>query len=295
MQPRYWFWICLLLALTAIWGSTFVVIKQTAIDAFAPSLLNLVRFSMAAVIFSPFLRGGKELWRDGLELAFWLFAGYATQAVGLQYTTVTRSAFITSLPVILVPLMTSMLGRRVRPLIWVAAVGSLIGVAFLSYDNAPPNIGDLWTLGTALTYALFILRLETLSHRHPPAKLTAVMLVGVALLCGGWVAAERPAANSIPWKALIYLGLLATAVSTWLQTIVQRHIPATTVAIIYMLEPVWASLFAWMIFHDRLGPRGWIGCSLILLASLLTQYRPRSLPEGDTDDDFDADVDAKTG
>lgn len=279
MPERRWPWFLVLVALTAIWGSTFIVIKQTAIDAFPASLLNLFRFTFAAIAFLPFLRRNPQLWRDSLELSLWLFGGYATQAIGLHYTTVARSAFITSLPVIIVPLMVALLGRRVRPLIWIAAVGSLIGVAFLSYDNAPPNVGDLWTLGTALTYSLFILRLETLSLRHAPAQLTAVSLVGVVVLCTAWVAFDRPTADTIPWATLIYLGVFAAALTTWLQAVAQRHIPATTVAIIYMLEPVWASLFAWMIFDDRLGTRGWIGCSLILACSLLTQSRPRREPD----------------
>src|SRR5436189_5361293 len=102
----------LLVALTAIWGSTFVVMKVSLPDI-KPNVLMVWRFSIAAAVLLPFARREAKLWKAGVELGIWLWAGYWTQIIGLQYTTVNRSAFITSLSVIFVPIIAALRGRRV--------------------------------------------------------------------------------------------------------------------------------------------------------------------------------------
>lgn len=104
----------LLLSLTTfLWGTTFVVTKAV-LGRFPASQLIFARFLIAAILFLPFLRFGRRLWLAAIELGVLLWLGYATQTIGLQYTTVSRSAFITALHVILVPVLVALLGRRLR-------------------------------------------------------------------------------------------------------------------------------------------------------------------------------------
>jgi drug/metabolite transporter (DMT)-like permease len=304
--------VVLLSIVTLLWGTTFLTTRLLVAGESAslpPSLLILYRFLVAALVFSPFLlrdkqprspriagplagraatRGipihSKRLWLAGLELGFWLWCGFASQTLGLAYTTVGRSAFITSLHVVLVPALVAMTGKRVAGEIWVAAALALSGTAVLSYDRAPPNLGDLWTLVTAITYAVYILRLEPLAHRFPALPLTAVQLWVVAALSAGWVAAEGRRVAVMDWKpvaAVLYLALATTALTTWLQAIGQRTVPAAQAALLYTLEPVWAVAFAWLVVREGLGVQGWIGAAAILAGAVVSQWPAlrRSAPQ----------------
>jgi drug/metabolite transporter (DMT)-like permease len=259
---------------TFIWGTTFVVTKQ-ALRGFPTSALVLARFLIAAIVFSPFLRFGRKLWAAAIELGVWLWMGFATQTIGLRYTSVGRSAFITSLHVIFVPVFAGMLGRGSRITIWIAAVIALLGVGLLSNDGSPPNVGDLWTLICAITFALYITRLEAFTAVLPTAALTAAHLWIVVVFSAAWIGFEHPAIGPVPWRAILYLGLAATAATTWLQTLGQKSVSAPHAAVLYTLEPVWAVFFGWLILNEKLGVRGWSGAILILIAAGLTQVPVR--------------------
>lgn len=256
-------------ALTLLWGTTFVVVKG-AVAEMSPSLLVFLRFLLASLFFLPLaFRLPKGVWGPGLELSFWLLLGYASQAVGLLYTSASRSAFITALNVVLVPLLLGLVGRRVGP-VWLAALLAFLGVGLLSYDPRQPplNVGDLWTLLTAFTYALYIVRLEVHAKAFPSLPLTAVQVFGTALLALPWALWEGVRWEGIPWGAVLYLGVAATALTTWLQTWGQKYVPAPQAAILYTMEPVWATLFAFIVLGERLGLTGFLGAFLVVIATL---------------------------
>ena len=142
-------------------------------------------------------------------------------------------------------------------------------MGFLSYDPRQPplNVGDLWTLLTALTYALYIVRLEVHAKAFPSLPLTAVQIFGTALLALPWALWEGVRWEGIPWGAVFYLGVVATALTTWLQTWGQRYVPAPQAAILYTMEPVWATLFAFAVLGERLGFLGGLGAFLVVLAT----------------------------
>jgi drug/metabolite transporter (DMT)-like permease len=259
-----------LLLAAALWGSSVVLIKQILPDVPA-SWVNLTRFVIAVVALSPFIRADRKLWRAGIELSGWLFAGFATQSVGLLYTTVNRCAFITAMNVIFVPLIAALFGRRIRPVIWAAAITSLIGCGLLCRDGSGPNVGDLWTLLTAITWAMYILRLESKAADFPPLALSVAQLVPVTILCGVWTAAHPQPVAHFHWWGLIYLGLAATAATACLQAVGQRVVPAPQAAVIFTLEPVFTAVFAYLILHERLTLTGGIGAGLIILAAFATQ------------------------
>ncbi len=271
---------------TFLWGTTFVV-TQTALDFknanFPASQLVLGRFLVAGIVFIPFLRLGKKLWLAALELGLAMWAGFATQTIGLRYTSVDRSAFITCLHVIFVPVLAGLMGRRTRWIVWFAALVALTGVYLLSHDGTPPNIGDAWTLACAIVWAIYIARLEVLTAVLPSKPLTAASLWVVVMLSCAWTIGDGswhgPSHGPIPWKAIVYLGLAATAATTWFQTVGQKWVSAPQAAVLYTMEPLWAALFAWIVLHNVLGVAGKIGGSLILTAAILTELpflKPRS-------------------
>lgn len=261
----------MLWVVTALWGSTFVAIK-VAVGQVAPSVVILGRFLLAALVFLPWLRGERRLLLNGVELGFWLCAGYATQTIGLQYTSASQSAFITVLNVIIVPLLAAALGQRVRWPVWVAAALAIVGVGLLTGGISHLNVGDGWTLLCALTYAIYVLRLGHCAGRHRLLPLTAAQLWGVVLFALLWAGYARPSFSHVPWLLLLYLGLATTALTTLLQTWGQRWVSAPEAAIIYSLEPVWAAGFAFAILNERLGAVGLSGAALIVIATLLSQW-----------------------
>jgi drug/metabolite transporter (DMT)-like permease len=274
-QLHPWLGVSLLVLLTAIWGSTFLLV-QRAERQISPELVNLGRFSLAALVLSPFLPRRRAMWLAAGELATWMFLGFATQAVGLRYTTADRSAFFTSMHVVIVPMLAAAAGRRVRWTVWLAAGLALAGCGLLSSDDRGPNAGDLWTLACAVAWAMYIYRLEGHTAQFADLPLAAGQLVGVTALCLVWtLATDRQelfgmTAARFPWVIIIYLGLAATAATTWLQTLGQRYVAAPQAAVLYTLEPLWAAAFGWVVAGELLGGRGWIGAAMIVAAALLS-------------------------
>ncbi len=277
-----WQGILMLVMVTVLWGSTFVVVKD-AIDKIPANLINLGRFGLASIFFIPFIRLKKDLFKAGFELGFWLFVGYATQTIGLQYTTVNRSAFITTLYVIFLPLLLGCLGRPIKRASAIAAILAFIGVGLLSYEGSPPNLGDIWTVATALSWVMYIWRLEVYANRFSSRALTGVQILGTAGFCFLWVLISKPLwlsftvlNENLPWLSILYLGIVTTAMTIWLQTWGQARISATSAAVIYSLEPVWASLFAYWLLNEKLGVQGIVGMGLIIGAILVSQLPIKS-------------------
>lgn len=266
--------VCLLVVTTLIWGTTFPLLKG-AIGSLSPLALVTSRFVIAALVMLPFVRSlNRSLLRDGALLGVIAFASYMTQVVGMASTSANRAAFITSLNVILVPLLGYFIGNRIYPRIWIAAALSLLGIGMMSWEGGALNLGDLWELGCALSYALYILLMEAAAPRHNALALTAVQLWTIALLGCFWVAPElgqQVQSLAMNWQAIVYLGLLATAATTWSQVAAQQQISATETAIIYTLEPVFAAVFSFWWLGESLGRRGLLGAGLVLVAMLLSQ------------------------
>ena len=281
--------IAVLVGVTVIWGTTFVVVKETLAVLPVPLLLAL-RFSVAAALFAwvPFRRAAL---RPALVLGLLAFAGFATQTIGLSITTASKAAFITGLSVVLTPLVAAAwLRSRIPARAWAAAliaVGGL-GLMTLPGGSAAPaggvtpgsglNVGDLWVLGTALAYALYIVYLGRVAHAAPALSLAGMQHLPMAALAWAWALPEIRVLPSVPPSAYLavgYLALMATAVVAVAQTYAQRVVPAHLAALIFVLEPVFAAAFAFVLLGERLGANGWIGAGLVLVAMLVAEARPR--------------------
>lgn len=270
-----------LIAITIVWGSTFVVIKG-ALQTIPVPLLLALRFSLAAACFA-FVRFDRRALRPALFLGLLAFAGFATQTFGLSITTPSRSAFITGFAVVLTPVVASIWFRqRIALRVYLAGTVALAGLALLTLhgggDGAGINAGDVWTVVTALAYALYIVYLGQVAGRASVAALAGMQHIPMALLAWIWAVPELGALATVPlttYLAIAYLAVVATALVAWLQTHAQRVVPAPLAAIIFVLEPVFASLFAWWLVGEVLGPLGWAGGALVVLAMLVSEARVR--------------------
>jgi drug/metabolite transporter (DMT)-like permease len=259
------------------WGTTFCVIQSAERAGLTAGGVTFLRFLVAALAMAPFVRLERRVVRAGLELGMWLGTGYIVQAAGLRHTSVGHAAFICTMFVVLVPMAAMLRGRRIAALVWIAALGAAAGVALLSFDGGAPNAGDAWCALCAVIWAIYITRLEHFAPQFPARTLTAVHVCAVvpwtALVAAMDGALTAPVA-SFPWLHVLYLGIAGSAATAWLQVIGQAEVPAPTAAIIYTLEPVWASLLAMIVFGDSFGWRGWVGAAMILGAAIATTRAP---------------------
>ena len=266
--------ILLLIATTLVWGTTFPVVKETVVSI-APMPLIAVRFLLAALVFVPWLRRlNARLVCDGVLLGVVYLASYITLTIGVETIAAGRAAFMLSLNVILVPLLGLVLGRRLQVMALVAAALAIAGIGIMSWDGGGLSTGDLWVFGGALSYAIYILLLESATLRHPPLALSAVQLVFVAGITVIWAAPELmtqlPAIAS-HWGQLLYLGLVVTATTTITQAVAQQWVSAHETALLYTLEPVFAAFFSFWLLGEQFGERGFLGAGLILIAMMLSQ------------------------
>lgn len=269
-----------------IWGATFVVVQAALVDA-SPLVFVLLRFALAAaLLFVIFRRRGSlrepGMARAGMVLGFFLAAGYAFQTIGLKYTTPAKSAFITALSVVMVPLVLVLVFRRRLRAVAVAGVGTAtVGLYYLTVPAGEFTIsrGDLITLFCALAFAGHIVAIGHYAPRHSVAGL-AVWQVAAGLV---WTAVALPLtaaagleAPRLAWSprlagALLVTAVLATALAFSIQTWAQRFTSATHTALLFSLEPVFAALSSYLLLGELLSGRGWLGAGLILAGVLLAE------------------------
>ncbi|TPW10285.1 MAG: drug/metabolite transporter (DMT) superfamily permease, partial [bacterium] len=270
----------ILLGVVAAWGLTFPAIKVAVTDV-TPALFMALRFGLVLVGLAAIGRGrySKNLkvgWRSGLILGLLLWASYLFQALGLAHTTATRSAFITGLSVVIVPLVYIPLRRRMPG--WRVVVGIALSVVGLFLMTRPDvgrlNLGDILTFGTAISYALYIVILELRSHVDrldaligwqalvmAVASILAVPILDGVTGTGGGMAGHGsitgiltalqhtslPTAASLAGPNLM-IGLLVTVpvaiVSILAITRFQRRTTAIRAGVLYSAEPLFAALFA---------------------------------------------------
>jgi drug/metabolite transporter (DMT)-like permease len=292
-----------ILLTTVIWGSTFVVAREM-LDYWPPLAYLSIRMTLATLVFvllfpKQIASAGRGVWRAGATLGVLIGFGFVGQTVGLLYTTPSKSSFITGLTTPLVPFVAYAL-LRARPgrenLIGVV-LASLGGVLILSPSGEGGiNTGDLVTLGTTVLFATHLTLMSVHTRRYNLRQLsviqiavTAALSVAAWLLVAGWGALSgvehlpAPLARelaplvwnaSVAWQ-LAYLSSVATVVTFLLWTWGQARMPATHAAIIFSLEPVFATLFAVLLRGSGqwMGGRGNIGALLILAGVIVSELR----------------------
>lgn len=283
----------LLISVVFVWGATFVLIKD-ALQDISPLLFNFIRMTLAFACLALVYRSH---WKhltlralaSGAIVGFCLAMGYQFQTAGLRLTTPSKSAFITGLMVVLVPLLSALPFLRpkgVHAPRWNAYIGTLLafaGIVLLTtpahagFDFSSINAGDWLTLGCALGFALHVL---ALAHTTPHVPYTQLALLQIGF-CAIFMAISGPLFEHpyVHWTprvviALLIAALLATATAFTVQTWAQQFLPATHTALILALEPVFAWLTSFVVLGERLSLRASAGALLILAGIGFTEFLP---------------------
>ena len=276
-----------LLAMAAIWGSTFFLIKDLVSRVGVLDMLA-VRFAVAsvalAVLAAPRLRIDRTVLRRGTVLGLLYGVAQILQTVGLSLTSASVSGFITGLYVVLTPLLGALLLRtRVdRPTCAGAALAA-VGLGVLSLDGLSVGGGEALTLASAAVYALHILVLGRWSDPARALGLALVQLVVITLLCTAaalWPDAQGRTGIALPtsgadWWALLYLAVVAGAATMVAQTWAQAHVTASSAAVVMAMEPVWAAVFAVALGGEQVRFRMVVGGLAIVAAMYLVELAPR--------------------
>lgn len=279
-----------LLAATAVWGGTFITVKDAldASDSFTFLALRFAVGGLAAAVMGLVATRARADWKrvllPGLKLGVLLYGGYALQTVGLETTTPARSAFVTGLTVLFVPFVTwAFTSQRPQGRAFIAPVLALFGLQRLTgvtWGDALP-IGDVLTLGCAVAYAFHISATSRLGEGLPALPLTAVQLTVVSLLSLASLpfVEHRFAPTPSYWGAVLFTGIVASALAIGVQVWAQKTLSAVRAAVIYALEPVFALLWSAMSGLGWPSSSELLGGTFILLAVLVSEVRFGSSPE----------------
>jgi drug/metabolite transporter (DMT)-like permease len=271
-----------LLAMTAVWGSTFVLIKDV-VGRMPVADFLAVRFVIAALamlVMFPrsVLRLGQAQLLRGLLLGVIYGAGQLLQTWGLALIAPSVSGFVTGMYVVFTPILAMVLLRqRMAPVVWVAVALSTVGLGLLSLNGVSVGIGVWLTLASAVMYALHIVWLGQWSRHGEAFGMSALQMVAIAVVC---LLATLPHGPVLPpdpsaWFAVLYMALIAGAGAMLMQTWAQSHLPATRAAIVMTTEPVFAAFFAVLLGSDVLSWRMLVGGGLILAAMYLVELMPQ--------------------
>jgi drug/metabolite transporter (DMT)-like permease len=268
-----------LVAVTAVWGLTFVQVKD-AVELYPLFAFLAVRFAIAsAVLAFPAARRlrslGRPGWTAGTSLGLLLALGYALQTAGLERTTVSSAGFITGLYVVFTPLLGLVLFRtHVGRAVWLGVALAVAGLAMLSGVGAGDPVGDLLVLAGSAAYSLQIVLMERYAPRYDAVAFTqAEMLAafaGFAVVAVALGQVEVPRGWTV-WGALLVTGVFASALAFLVQTWAQRRLSAAGTALAFAMEPVWAGIFGFWLAGDRLGALGWGGCAVIMAGIVVAE------------------------
>ena len=268
-----------LIAVTAVWGVTFVQVKD-AVALYPLFAFLAVRFAIATLTLAvPGTRRVRMLGRTGIGggalLGLLLAAGYALQTAGLERITVSGTGFITGMYVVLTPLVALVLFRsRIAAAAWAGVAVSTLGLALLSGVHAGSAAGDLLVLAGAAVYSLQIVLMERFAPRYDALAFTLVEMAAACLGLGAIALARGEL--GVPhgwtvWGALLVTGVFASGLAFLVQTWAQRRTSATRTALAFAMEPVFAALFGISLAGDRLGALGWTGCAAIMAGIVLAE------------------------
>jgi drug/metabolite transporter (DMT)-like permease len=268
-----------LIIVTAVWGVTFVQVKD-AVELYPLTAFLALRYLVAsAALAPPAARRLRSLGRDGLiagtVLGALIALGIGLQTAGLERTTVTNAGFITGLYVLLTPLLGLALFRTPIPRqLWLAVALALLGLALLSGVPGGSGAGDLLVLLSTVAQALQIVMVERYANRFDVFALTfvevAVAAVGFLALAIALGDLSWPTEGTV-WAAILVTGLFAVAFAYLVQVWAQRRVSATRIAIVFSLETVFAGLAGYLFAGDRIGAAGLVGCAAIFAGIVIAE------------------------
>jgi drug/metabolite transporter (DMT)-like permease len=260
-------YVLFLLLVTAVWGWTFVLVKD-ALQHYPTLPFLELRFILALLVMVVIVRrlpARREL-RVGLIAGAVLAAGYWTQTLGLTMTSPANSGLITGLFVVFTPLIDRLFGARLNWWTWIAVAAALTGTVMLVGGPANFGLGDLLTVACAILYALHIVLLSKWSPGLRSAPLAMVQMGTGALIFTGTGSWSLELPGPTVWFAIVVTGVFASALAFYIQTWAQQHLSASRTALILTTEPAWALLAAVVLAGQRFGPLQAAGAALVLAA-----------------------------
>ena len=284
-----------LFSITIFWGVTFAIIKL-ALNDISPMLFIAIRFLFAALLILPFLlkpllQSNIDVIKAGIFLGLLYFIGFATQTVGLYYTTATKSGFITGTFIIFIPILQLILERKTP------GKGNIIGIALviiglillsskgvtvldiLSELGSNFNVGDFLTLICAIFYALYVVYIDIITRKYDYKALIIlqVLFTGLAgfiftiLFDAAGIENLRYDFNKAVILVILYTAIFSSILATVIQTKYQKTVTPTKAGIIFSLEPIFAALFAFFIIQEKISSFGIIGCIFIFTGVLVSE------------------------
>ena len=279
-----------LLLATVIWGSAFVA-QSVGMDHVGPYTFQAIRCAMAAIGLVPVIAifdagkndgknfisrfADKKLWMAGVLAGIPLCFAANLQQIGILYTDAGKSAFLTAMYIIFVPLIGIFLKQRPSPMIPVCVLLAAIGLYFLSCAGVSGiNIGDICLLLCALAFAVQITVIDRFAQIVDPLRLNCIQ-AGVCAAGSALVMlfTETPTLDGIAgsWWPMCYAGFLSMGVAYSLQIIGQKHLDPAPASLIMSLESVFAALSGWLFLQETMTFEESVGCILVFLAVILSQ------------------------
>jgi drug/metabolite transporter (DMT)-like permease len=272
-----------LIFVTIIWGFAFVVVKNS-LDYVPPLYMMAFRFTIASVVlallFLPkFKHLDKSTFFHGMILGIFLFAAYAFQTVGLQFTTAGKNAFLTTTYVMMVPFL-NWFFHKSKPS-WncvLAAIIALIGIGLLSLQgDFSMNCGDVLTIICGFFFAVHIIFISRYTQTQDPVLLTILQLAFSALF--SWIFApftdgHFPLQETLRTDVIVsmlYLGLFSTLLCFLLQNVCQKYLRASTTSLLLSFESVFGVIFSIIFLKEILTAKMIVGCVLIFFALVLSE------------------------
>ena len=285
----------MLILLTLIWGLTFPATKA-ALTATTPMQFLALRFGIAMVIILPMTlikarrgelrraEGESKVWIWGIGIGVLLLAGYILQAVGMKYTTASRSGFFTGLLTIFTPIFASLF--RTSKTSWATWMGvpvAIVGVYLLADPSlGGMNLGDWLTVICAVVFALQMVTLEASSGKLGGIEAVAgrlwvaqIAVAGIGSVIGALIEGAEWHVAPVGWWGIAYTAIFGSIIATWAQTRYQPKVPAGHAALIFSLEPVFAAMFAAMLLGDTWTQRGLLGAGFIIMAMITSSLGSR--------------------
>lgn len=285
MRNRLFGSLCLLAA-TVIWGSAFVA-QSVGMDHIGPFTFQAIRCALAALGLLPLIfafdKGkdffkkwkDKQLWLAGILCAVPLFLAVNLQQVGIVTAGAGKSAFLTAMYIVLVPVLGAMLGKKQSPMVPVSVVLGVVGLYLLSCAGVTQvEPGDLLLIGCALMFAIQILFVDRFAPTVDPLRLNCIQsglcAIGSAIVM---LFTEEPTWQTVSQCAvpLGYAGFLSMGLAYSLQIVGQKHLESAVASLLMSLESVFAVFFGWLLLHETMSAPEAAGCVLMLLAVILSQ------------------------
>lgn len=271
-----------MLLTTLIWGTSFVVLKNT-LSSISPLYVLAIRFSGAAVLLCLFgIRDLKKIDRaylkGGAAMGVFLLIAYIMQTYGLAYTTPGKNAFLTATYCVLAPLLGWVIYRH-RPDRFniSAAIICIVGIGFVSLgDDLSVNIGDALTVCCGVFYALHLLATEKYADGRKVILLTMIQFAVAGALAWVFALVIEPVPRALPKDtviSIVYLTVMCSAVCYVLQTFSQKYTPSSEAAVIMSLESVFGVVFSMIFYHEVLTAKLIIGFALIFAAVLISETK----------------------